>query len=198
MRRALIASLLLVASACADDDEGVSSDEEARRAYLGLDESIDKALNLGMQGFNMASSANIDPQSTAGDVSGTITVSGQVDQGASANKEMRLFVELVEYSDGPAVRVEDDDIDIVYETDPASLPALDLSLRDIPDGTFTGTLLGTYHMHGDLEGDVTLDLMMDGEIEDDGSGGIVRTLGTTHVHGTATAGDGIYEVDLTI
>src|SRR5690606_6879488 len=101
----------------------------ARRAYLGLDTSIEKALTLGLQGFNAASSANISPQSTDGDETGLITVTGQVDQGASANKGMRLFVQLEEYSDGPVVIVEEDtelSIDIVYDTDPEASPALGL------------------------------------------------------------------------
>jgi hypothetical protein len=46
---------------------GVSSEEQAQRAYLGLDKSIGKALVLGFAGFNAASSANISPQSTSGD-----------------------------------------------------------------------------------------------------------------------------------
>jgi hypothetical protein len=181
---------------CSDD--GVSSDEEARRAYLGLDSSIEKALGLGMDGFNAASSANIPEQMTTGDVTGTMVVSGQVDQGVSPNKEMRLLVALVDYSDGPAVTVEEEDINITYDTDAAALPALDLSLRNIPDGTFTGTLLGTYSMSGDLDGSVTLNLTMSGEIESDGTGGIRRKLGTTHVTGTATSGDGTYNVELMI
>jgi hypothetical protein len=190
--------MLVLTVGCADDDEGVSSDEDARRAYLGIDASVEKALNLGMDGFNAASSANIPAQSTEGEVSGTITIAGQVDQGTSPNKGMRLSIELVDYSDGPAVRVEDDDIDITYETEADALPFLELKLRDIPDGTFTGTLLGDYHMHGDLEGTVKLDLSMSGTIEDDGNGGIARVLGETTVTGVAVAGDGTYHVDLSI
>src|SRR5262245_6532894 len=86
---------------CAEDDEDdIGSEEDAEHAYLGLDESIEKALNLGMDGYNAASNANIPDQSGEGTESGTITVGGQVDQGASDNKEMRLTVALVEYSDG--------------------------------------------------------------------------------------------------
>jgi hypothetical protein len=195
----LVCSMLVLGFGCAEEEPPVvSSDEQARRAYLGLDESIDKAINLGMQGYNMASSANISPQTTDGEVSGTITVSGQVDQGVSANKEMRLLVELVDYSDGPALRVDDEDINITYDTDPSDLPDLTISLRNIPNGTFTGTLLGTYLMIGDLEGEVLLDLSLSGEIEEDGSGGIRRTLGTTQITGTAVAGEGVYVVELTI
>lgn len=188
--------LALATTGCSDD--AIDSDEEARRAYLGLDNSIERALNLGMDGYNAASSANIPDQMGSGDVTGTITVSGQVDQGASANKEMRLLIAMDEYSDGPALRVDDEDIDITYYTDPEALPALDLSLRNIPDGTFTGTLLGDFQMEGDIVGTVTLDLTMAGDLEDDGAGGIRRVLGATTVSGTATSGDGLYEVELTL
>lgn len=39
----------------------VSSDEQARRAYLGLDKAVGKSMQLGFDGFNSASSANIAP-----------------------------------------------------------------------------------------------------------------------------------------
>jgi hypothetical protein len=185
----------LVLSACGNDE--VSSDEEARRAYLGLDNSVEKALGLGMDGYNAATSANIPDQMTTGDAAGTLVVSGQVDSGVSVNKEMRLLLAMTDYSDG-MITIDDEMINITYSTDPQALPALDLSLRNIPDGTFTGTLLGTYTMSGDLAGTVTLNLMLSGEIESNGSGGIQRKLGTTMVTGTATSGDGTYNVELTI
>src|SRR6188472_449937 len=91
-------SLLLLVLSCGGP--AVNSDEQARRAYLGLDHAIGKCLTLGFDGFNAATSANIAPQSTSGDKSGTLTVSGQVDKGASANKGMRLDVSMSNYSDG--------------------------------------------------------------------------------------------------
>lgn len=190
---------LLFASACGGDDS-VDSDEEARRAYLGLDRSIEKALNLGMDGYNAADNANIPDQSGVGEVEGTIVVGGQVDSGVSDNKEMRLSIALVDYTDGPFAVDEDEEeeIDITYNTDEADLPFLELSLRDIPNGTFTGTLTGFYVMAGDLEGEVTLNLTMDGEIEGPDADTITRVEGTTHVTGTASAGDGTYDVDVTI
>jgi hypothetical protein len=151
-----------------------------------------------MDGFNAANSANIPTQSTQGDVSGTITIDGQVDQGASDNKGMRLTVALEEYSDGVIERVDDEDIEIVYATYPDDLPDLTLTLRNIPDGTLEGTLVGTYEMHGAIEGTATLDLMISGPIEDDGEGGITRTIGETHVTGVARSGDFAYEVDVSI
>src|SRR3954447_5100250 len=88
--------LLVILSACGNN---VSSTADAQKAYLGLDPSVDKAISLGFAGFNSASSANISPQTTDGGVSGTLTVTGQVDQGVSANKGMRLTEALSSYSD---------------------------------------------------------------------------------------------------
>lgn len=195
--RLLLGSLLIMPVGCAEE-EGLGSEEDARRAYLGLDQSIEKALNLGMDGFNAASNANIPTQTGEGEVSGTIVVDGQVDQGASDNKGMRLTVALAAYSDGVIERVDDEDIEITYDTYPDDLPDLTLSLRNIPNGTFDGTLIGTYELNGDIVGTATLDLMMSGPIEDDGGGAITRTVGQTHVTGVARSGDYTYDVDVTI
>jgi hypothetical protein len=185
-------------SGCGDDE--VSSDEQARRAYLGLDDSISKSLQLGFAGFNAASSANIPPQAGTGDASGTLIIAGQVDQGSSDNKGMRLRVGMAGYSDGEiAVGEDEDPVNITYasSTDTATQPELVLQLRNIPGGTFTGTLVGDFEMTGDLEGKVTLNLSLAGEIEDDGTGKVRRTPGSTRVTGTATSGDGTYNVDVT-
>lgn len=190
------------AGACSDDD-AIDSDEEARRAYLGLDTSIEKSLQLGFDGFNSASSANISPQDGVGDLTGTLTISGQVDQGASANKQMRLYVGMVDYSDG-VILVDDDgdelEIDLTYDTSEVQLeqPYLQLSLKEIPDGTFTGTLTGVYLLDGDILGDVELNLTMAGDIQDTGGGVVGRVPGSTTITGTAASGDGVYEVELTI
>ncbi len=187
----LIAS---VALSCCHGNE-VDDEEGARAAYLGLDGVVEKSLNLGMDGYNAASSANIPDQSTTGDLTGTLTVSGQVDQGASSNKEMRLSVDLVEYRD----EVPDMDLLVTYDTDPAALPALSLSLRNIPNGTFTGTLVGDFHMAGDIEGRVTLDLAMSGQIEPGAADGAIRrVVGTTTVTGTATSAYGTYAVEVSL
>jgi len=182
-------------TACGDDE--VSSDEQARRAYLGLDESISKALQLGFSGFNAASSANIPLQSAPGNVSGTLLISGQVDQGSSANKNMRLRVGMASYSDGAVAAGKDEDpVNITYAsaTEPATQPELILQLRDIPNGTFSGTFVGAFQMTGDLKGEVTLSLNMTGRIENDGTGKVRRQAGTTLVTGTATSGEGVYAV----
>jgi hypothetical protein len=205
-------ALSLLAGACSSDD--IDSDEEARRAYLGLDGSIEASLNLGFAGFNSASSANISPQMATALSTGTLTVTGQVDQGASSNKEMRLYIGMVDYSDGVFTVVvnegtdseEEVEVDLTYNTSlvQTEQPYLHLSLRDIPDGTFTGEItsgssgLGVYHLTGDIEGDCNLNLTMAGSTMDDGTGKVVRVPGSTTVMGTATSGDGTYEFTLTL
>jgi len=197
--------LCFVFGACSSDT--VSSDEQARRAYLGLDTSISKSITAGFDGFNTASSANIAPQMMAGDAKGTLTITGQVDQGASANKGMRLYVGMVGYSDGP-VKIDDKNhtVSITYDTstDTTSQPYLEMMLMNIPTGTLSGsltsggTMKGVYHLTGDIKGDVTLDLMITGTLMAGPSNTVVRAPGTTHVTGTATSGDGMYMVDVTI
>jgi len=197
LRRTLVLALALALVGPACGDEGVSSEEDARAAYIGMDGVIAKALTLGMQGFNEASSANIPPQSGTGDVMGTIDITGQVDMGASDNKGMRLNIALVDYLD--EIPEPDEELMIVYDTDPdGELPFLQLSLRNIPDGTITGTLTGDFLMSGDLEGVVTLNLSLSGNIEDDGTGGVRRVAGSITVTGTATSPAGTYDVNVTI
>jgi hypothetical protein len=179
----------LTALAGCGDDEKVSSEEEARRAYLGLDMMVGKAMDLGFAGFNAASSANIPPQTTAGTVKGTLNITGQVDQGSSDNKGMRLYVELIDYQDDSAIKA-------TYATDKAALPALNLQLKRIPDGTLTGTLVGKFNMTGDLKGAVTLNLAMSGQLQADGTK-VIRKPGTTAVTGTATSDYGTYAVNIT-
>jgi hypothetical protein len=199
LRIVLPAVLALGLGACGNDE--VSSDEQARRAYLGLDKAIEKSLQLGFAGYNAASSANIPDQSTTGDAAGTLLISGQVDQGSSANKGMRLRVGMVGYSDGEITLEGEDPVTVTYDTveDRAAQPALNLSLRNIPTGTFSGTLVGRFQMQGDLVGGVNLNLTFAGEIEDNGEGGTRRKPGTTTVTGTAAnESEGVYQVNLTL
>ena len=184
--RVLAMAVMIAATACSSDS--VSSEGDARNAYLGLDLSIDKAMTLGFAGFNSALSANISPQTTNGTATGTLTVSGQVDQGASANKGMRLFTAFANYSDNG---------EITYNTSSAALPALNIMLANIPTGTLTGTLVGNVTMTGEEEGNLMLNLSFVGEIQS-GVGGIVeRKPGTTRITGTATSAAGTFNVDVT-
>jgi hypothetical protein len=203
--------MALLAGACGDD--GIDSNEAARRAYLGLDPSIPLSLQLVFDGFNSAQSAIIATQMMAGVDTGMLTITGQVDQGASDYYGMRLWVVMVDYSAGPFTVVvnagqdneEEVAVDLTYNTSDvqADQPYLALSLRNIPTGTFTGTLEGSYRVRGDLEpdveidADVTLSLAFTGTLVDLGGGMTGRAPGTV-VSGTATSGDGVYEVSLTL
>jgi len=195
---ALIAAT--VAIGCTQD---VDSEEKARLAYLGIDRGVERAMQLGFDGFNAASSANIPTQSADGAVSGEMSISGQVDQGSSANKGMRLEMRLTDYADDPVHPVDDngeetdEEYEIHYDTD--SAVAVDFSLRSIPNGTLTGTIGGTLLMSQDLEGELTLALSLDGKIEEDPDDPSLtrRQSGSTRITGTATSEFGDYAVDIT-
>lgn len=193
-----ISSLLMV-MACGNTS--LHSEAEAELAYRGLDAAIVRAMDLGFDGFKQADSANIPTQTASGDVSGTLTVAGQVDQGASDNKGMRLSLALENYQDIIDLDEGDDrEVSISYTTGTSDdLPALDLQLRDIPSGTLDGTLFGPFTMDGDLQGEVVLDITLTGQLEDDGSGNPQRADGTVSISGTATGpSGGVYPIDLAL
>jgi hypothetical protein len=207
MRNLIYVALCVSAAACGSDD--VDSDEQARRAYLGIDGSIEKSIALGFAGFNGASSANIDPQMTTGTAAGTLTINGQVDQGNSSNKGMRLSIGMVDYDDGDiSINDDDDTIRVVYNTalEIAAQPYLDLQLKDFPNGALEGSLTsnsmmtGVYLLEGDIEGELTLNLTISGTTMAGATAGdVVRVPGATTITGTATNNDGgSYAINLTI
>ena len=167
---------------------GVSSDEQARRAYLGLDASIDKAINLGFAGFNAASSANIPAQMTAGAASVTLKVTGQVDQGSSPNKGMRLIPEFTAYCD---------DTKLFYQTVAGQPQSLTMQLKGIPTGTLSGDATWNLDMTGELAGPVTLTLTFTGTLQAGPGQTVERKPGTTRITGTAKSGPGLYTIDVT-
>ncbi len=185
-------ALFLCAALAACGNDGVSDEDSARIAYLGLDASIDRAMTLGFKGFNEASSANIAKQSDGGAARGTMDVDGKVDQGASNNKNMDLNVVLTGYADGPVAEV-----DVTYDT--ANGPILlSLSLKGLPDADFTGSFTGTPTMTGDLLGPVLLSLTLSGQTEEspDAAGDVRRKPGTLRITGTATSDFGTYSVEV--
>jgi len=188
----LAASLAALTTGCNGD--GVDSEEEARIAYLGLDQGIDRALKLGFDGYNAASNANIPDQSEAGDLSGTMTVGGKVDAGVSNNKEMGLTVSLEDYSDGE-VDDQGDTYEIHYDT--GTPLALDLSLKGLPEADITGTFAGRVDMTEAIVGELTLNLSITGKTEANADGTIQRAPGTVRVTGTAESENGVYDVDVT-
>jgi hypothetical protein len=185
----LSASIFVFAFGLAGCSDDVGSEEEARRAYVGLDKSVDKAIQLGFQGYNLAANANIDPQSTNGTKAGTLTVTGKVDKGSSDNKTMDLNEEMKGYSDDGL---------ITYDTT-ATLPVIGMKLANVPNGTVTGTLNGTFKMSGELEGNVTLSLSITGDLQPNATDGtkVERKPGTTKITGTAESEYGVYDVNVT-
>ena len=185
----LFVAICLSAVACTDSS-GVSSSAEAEKAYLALDPVVTQAMDLGFQGFAAATSANIAPQTAAGAKTGTLTVAGKVDQGASTNKTMDLTLYFVGWTT---------DGHIAFDTpaDTALQPKLSLLLKKLPDGDLTGTLAGDFTMSGDLKGAVTLNLTLAGKMQADANGKAVRAPGTTHITGTAKSGSDTYTVDVT-
>ena len=182
----LLVALVVVASACSNGS--VHSDVDAQKAYLGLDASVDKAIGLGFDGFNAASSANIPTEMTTGAVQGTLVVTGQVDQGASSNKTMRLDTAYTSYSD---------DGKVIYDTMSTALPLLSMDLKNIPTGTLSGTFAGVFTMTGELKNSVTLTLSFTGNLQSGANNTVVRAPGSTHITGTAVSDYGTYNVDVT-
>src|SRR5207302_1378401 len=82
-----------------------------RRQYRQVHQARLRRLQLGVEREHLAA------DTVAGAKSGTLTVTGQVDQGTSANKGMRLFTNYAGYSDDGATS---------YQTDAAALPALNM------------------------------------------------------------------------
>ena len=116
---------------------------------------------------------------------------------------MRLYVGMVDYSDGPfAINSDGDEIVVTYDTDvdAAMQPFLSMQLKNIPTGTIDGTLTGLYLLTGDdLAGELTLDLTFSGAMMGTGQADVARAPGSTTVTGTATNGDGgVYDVNVTL
>ena len=178
--------IILILAGCGDG--AVTSEEDARKAYMGLDQMVEKAMNLGFKGYAEAKSANIPQQTAAGAEKGTLTLDGKVDQGSSNNKGMQLTFTLTDYVDVPGT---------TYNTG-TNISTLNMSLKKIPDGTMTGTLSGTFQMSGDLEGEVTLSLTLTSDLEADSAvaGGVKRKATTIKVNGTANSQYGNYEINI--
>jgi hypothetical protein len=192
-----IAFLCAVLGACTNNT--VDSDEQARRAYLGLDKSISKSLDLGFEGYDAATSANISQQTGSGDAGGTLAINGKVDQGTQSQATMTLEVGMTSYSDGKFV-VDDkgDTISVTYDTstDVTTQPALNLKLNASAGNTLGGSLTGEYTMRGDLTGTVTLDVTISGTFTGSGTS-VERVAGSTTVTGTATnSSGGMYAIDV--
>jgi hypothetical protein len=195
------ASLLMVFATVVGCGNGnsVTSDEQARRAYLGLDKSVSKSLALGFVGYNAATNANIPTEMAAGDATGSLTISGHVDQGNPSQISMGLSQAMTMYADGKIV-VDDkgNTITVTYATNMATPPSLTLKLNSSAGDTLTGSLDGDYVMSGDLQGTVTLSLQINGTFSGTAPN-VMRVAGSTTVTGTAVSSSGgMYMVNTTI
>jgi hypothetical protein len=188
----------MLGAACGNGNS-VNSDEQARRAYLGLDKSVSKSLALGFQGYNAATNANIPTETASGDATGMLTITGRVDRGNPAQVSMGLDVGMTMYSDGKImVDSKGDTITVSYATNSAAQPSLSLKLNASAGDTLTGSLLGDYTMSGDLQGTVSLNLQINGKFSGTAPN-VMRVPGSTTVTGTATnSSGGTYMVNTTI
>lgn len=176
-------------SDAAPRSDGASAND-AERAYAAIEGTFVKALQLAFDGFNSASGGTIALQSASGDKAGTITVQGTVDQGGSSTKKMTLDVALSGYSDDGAT---------TCQTQAQAPAAFELTLANIPTGTLSGTLKGTYALSGNVSGDVLVNVAFAGPIRANAadSAKVERTPAATHITGTVTAGAASYTVDVT-
>ena len=187
MRKLLGMGCLMMMLGCG---QGISDEEADERAVLGLQTAIERVISLGFTAFNLSNSANIDETTGAGDESGTLTLNGQIDQGNSDNKGMRLDVVLADYSDGDV-----EETVIVYDSPEGEPADVDLDLRDVPEGTLAGTWIGRFDMSGDLTGAVNLELALSGGLVAGDDGTVLLEQDSTMVTGTAISDFGAFDVD---
>jgi hypothetical protein len=197
--------LCVMVSAACSSSNSVDSNEQARRAYLGLDNSISKSLELAFQGYDAATNANIPTQTAMGDAmpGGTLTITGKVDSGNCSQLSMGLDVGLVKYTDGPFVvdAKNNTKISVTYDTntDVTMQPLLSIKLNGSSGNAINATLMGDYTMTGDLKGTVTLDLTITGTFSGTCPNAVMRVPGSTTVTGNAVnSSGGMYAVNVTI
>ncbi len=200
----LALALLVFSAACSSSSNSVDSNEQARRAYLGLDKSISKSLALAFQGYDAATNANIPAQMTMGDAmpGGTLTISGKVDSGTCSQLSMGLDVGMVKYTDGPfVIDSKNNKISVTYDTstDTTKQPLLSIKLNASAGNSISASLMGDYTMTGDIKGTVTLDLTITGTFSGTCPNAVMRVPGSTTVTGTAVnSSGGMYTVNVTI
>ena len=180
---------------------GESADEAARRTFLALDQSLAKTLNLAFQGYNVATTSSVAPQTTDGNHGGTLTIQGTVDK-SSATKTMQLTVLMVGYNDGDVLYNDSGDtVHVVFDTLPDATPTLDLMLGVTSfNGTLTpnANMTGVYQLRGDHTGTLTIDVSIAGYVMAGNGNEVLRAPGTTQITGTATNSDGgVFDINVT-
>jgi hypothetical protein len=183
MRYSLLAILLV--AGCHSDE--VDSEKKAANAYLGLDGLVETSIDLGFKGISDTNGATIPAEMASGLKSGTVTVTGTVDQGVSQNKNMYLKLALVKFSN---------DGHVTYDAPVEGKPQPALDMRIAKAASLSGTLMGEFAMSGDLKGSVILMLTFTSTLETGADSKLHRKAGTTHVTGTAMSSAGTYNVDI--
>lgn len=195
-----IAWILLLALAACGSDNSVDSNTQAKRAYLGLDKSISKSLQLAFAGYDAATNANIPTQMANGDKTGMLVIGGKVDSGNCSQLSMGLDVGMTNYSDG-AFMDGNTTLNVTYatSTDVTMQPLLSIKLNGSSGNAINATLMGDYTMTGDIKGTVTLDLTITGTFSGTCPSAVMRVPGSTTVSGTAVnSSGGMYSVNVTI
>jgi hypothetical protein len=139
-------SSALVLAHCGGKDGAVDDPVSAQLSYLGLDRAIDRAIDLGFDGFNAATA----PTSRSRWTAASSRVNGRQWQGRSGRVDQQEYVAHFTLSDDystPCSRVSAGRV----QRGPA---LLDLSFKGC-ERDFTGTLQGSFAMTGDLTDGVT-------------------------------------------
>lgn len=176
--------LLLTCAGCT-----LSPEEAVKQAYLGLDSSLDKTLGLAFTGFNESKDTDVPQQTAHGAWTGSMAILGTVEKTGTTDATLKLVEGMKEYCD---------DGKHTYDTTSSNLPVLQLELKNMPIGTFTGSLTGEFTASDGVAGQVVLDLTFEGVVEPiSGGTKVAPKSGATHITGTTTLNSATYDVDKT-
>jgi hypothetical protein len=162
--------------------------QRAQTVYVEIQDVIYDSMELAFKGFNTATSATVPPQTKTGDNKGTLTVTGQVDQGTSPDKAMKLQLELVDYPSASTTNT-------TFKTG-ATKPSLNINLKGIPNGTLDALLSGDFLMSGTLSGTATLSITMTGTLQKDPSNTSKVQPAKYSIKGTTKSDYGTHSVDI--
>ncbi len=174
---------------------GPSEAEQRERALILVDRAVDKALGLGLAGLADAVDGGLGPRSEAGDLQGSMTVSGTADALDAGEQSLHLRVQMTDYSDIP----KEDDVDVRFDSYASAPPRLELVLKDAPAGTFKGSFKGLLKASGQLEDNADVSVTLSGLLEEvaGAPGRTQRKDGTVRIVGSVSLSGGSIAVDST-
>jgi hypothetical protein len=179
MRGFLLFISVMAASGCQADNQGSPAD--VALAYRSFEQSINKMVFLGANGFFKAQGTTIPTQTMSGRMNGFVYVMGRFDQSSSSTASLHLTVAMSNYSDN----------DLVYYTTVPPLPMLELQYTQ-GLGTLDGSLVGAFQMDDAEGGPMMVNLTMKG-----GASVMNNTVTDVggQVMGSATTRAGTYNVN---